>query len=69
LNHLAETNAIIKDRETWVDILNKYDLIFAPDTRYKEIKEKGTHIEVSDLESWIKKLVKEHINELIGKGG
>jgi len=68
LDHLARSNIKIKDRDSWVNILNKYDLIFAPDTKYKEIKEKGTHMEISDLESWIKKLVKEHINELIGEG-
>jgi len=67
LDHLARSNIKIKDRDSWVDVLSKYDLLFAPDTKYTEIKEKGTHIEVSDLEKWIQKLVKKHINELIGE--
>jgi len=32
LKHIAKVNMKIKDRERLVDILSKYDLIFAPDT-------------------------------------
>jgi len=64
LEHLAKSNKKIKDRERWVEILNKYDLVFAPDTKHKEIAKKE-YIEILDLENRIQKLVKQHFEEVV----
>jgi len=60
LNHIAKTNAKIKNRERWVDLLSKYELIFAPDTK----KISGDYVEIGDLENWIQLLVKAHFDEV-----
>jgi len=62
LEHLAKINKKIKNRERWVEILIKYDLIFAPDT-YQEIP--SDYIEVFDLEENIQKLTKQHFDEVV----
>lgn len=63
LVHLAKTNKKIEDRDEWVEILSKFDLIFAPDT-YTDINEEE-YVPLDVVEHGVYDVIRKHFNEVM----
>ena len=63
LVHLAKTNKKIEDRDEWVEILSKFDLIFAPDT-YTDINEEE-YIPLDVVEHGVYDVIRKHFDEVM----
>ena len=63
LVHLAKTNKKIEDRDEWVEILSKFDLIFAPDT-YTDINEEE-YVPLDVVEHGVYDVIRKHFDEVM----
>ena len=67
LTHLARLSSKIPDRETWVDILSNYDLIFLPDYKKLPDKKADKYFEIYNIYSALVSYGQENIQEVFNK--
>lgn len=63
LIHLAKTNKKIKDRDKWVEILSRFDLMFVPDT-YNDIDEEE-YVPLDVVEQGVYSTIRRHFKEVM----
>ncbi len=67
LAHIAKYNLKIPNRETWVEILNSYDLIFLPDSKSLPQSIRSQYFEIYSLYSSMVSYIEEHFEDYIKK--